>query len=66
MKRVIVVCASFINGFLTGPMWLAMSKLVGDCSTKDNSGFFFSLFFVFYISSMIFSALISAAVFKNL
>jgi hypothetical protein len=58
-----IILFSIINGITTGPMWLAICKLVADVCTPENTGFYFSYFFSFYISSMVLACVISSIVF---
>jgi hypothetical protein len=48
MEMIIILC-SLINGFLSGPLWVAVVKLVADCADYRNYGFYFSYFWSFYI-----------------
>lgn len=47
----LIINCSIFNGFMSGPMWVAMIKFVSDCTTDDNYGFLFSYFWSFYIFS---------------
>jgi hypothetical protein len=60
-----VIAGSILNGAMTAPMWIAICNIITLCSTKENMGFHFSYFFIFYISSMIIGSFISSMVLGN-
>jgi len=47
----ITVCTSFLNGFGQGVAQPASGKYISDCATERTKGFFFAIFWAFYMGS---------------
>eukprot|EP00347_Sterkiella_histriomuscorum_P010332 403376713 len=56
----LIILLSIINGFGQAVQWVGQGKYLSDCATEETKGFFFSYFWVFYMSSQIFGNLIAA------
>jgi MFS family permease len=58
----IVLVASALNGFGSAILWVAQGKYVSLCAHEKTKGFFFSYFWLFYMSSQVFGNCIAAHV----
>jgi MFS family permease len=58
----VIILTSIINGFAMGIVQPASGNYVSDCATEENKGFYFALFWSFYMGSQIFGSLIAAFV----
>ena len=58
----ICVITSILNGFGEGLSQPASGKYISDCATERTKGFYFALFWAFYMGSQVFGNLIAAFV----
>ena len=65
-RQTVCVCflylANIITGSGTGPMWTAQGDFMTLCSTENSVGFYFSIFWTFYMFSQIFGNLVGALI----
>jgi Major Facilitator Superfamily len=62
----ITILISIVNGFAMGIVQPASGNFISDCATEENKGFYFALFWSFYMGSQVFGNLIAAYVLGNL
>lgn len=59
---VVIYLTSLINGLGEGVSQPASGNYISDCAVEENKGFYFALFWAFYMGSQIFGNLIAAYV----
>lgn len=57
---VVMMTAGIINGIGASILWVGQGKYINDCSTAQNRGFFFGLFWCIFMVSQILGSLIAA------
>jgi MFS family permease len=62
---IIIYLTSLINGLGEGVSQPASGTYISDCAVEENKGFYFALFWAFYMGSQIFGNLIAAFVLGN-
>lgn len=62
----IILIMSMINGLGEGVNQPASGTYISDCATEHNKGFYFAMFWAFYMGSQVFGNLIAAFVLGNL
>lgn len=60
-----IILTSIVNGFAMGIVQPASGNYIADCATEETKGFYFALFWSFYMGSQIFGSLIAAYVLGN-
>jgi MFS family permease len=55
------MAAAIFNGFGAGILWCAFGVYISECATPTTKGFYFGLFWFFYMMSMTVGSLIGAA-----
>jgi len=62
----VILLASLLNGFGQGVSQPSSGTYISDCATERTKGFFFALFWSFYMGSQVFGNLIAAFVLGEL
>jgi MFS-type transporter involved in bile tolerance (Atg22 family) len=58
----VILVTSLLNGFGQGVVQPASGNYIADCANEDNKGFYFALFWSFYMGSQVFGNLLAAFV----
>jgi MFS family permease len=60
MVYTIIIFAALLNGFGGSMLWIGQGKYFADCAPESKKGLYFSIFWFFFQSNMIFGNIMSA------
>lgn len=63
---IVLLITSLFNGLGEGVSQPASGTYISDCATEHNKGFYYALFWAFYMGSQVFGNLIAALVLDSL
>lgn len=61
----VILLTSLMNGFGQGVVQPASGNYISDCANEENKGFYFALFWSFYMGSQVFGNLLAAFLLGN-
>jgi Ion channel regulatory protein UNC-93 len=56
---------SICSGVGAALLWVAQGKYISECSTEETKGFYFGMFWAFYMASQVFGNLIASLIFES-